>query len=40
MGWALHKHGVPGPVLQAERTARDQGGEVWIYGVAGVVPDC
>jgi len=29
-----------GPVLQADRTARDQGGEVWIFGVVGVVLDC
>src|SRR6266702_1226020 len=44
MGWALQKHGVPGPgpVLQVGRgrTARGRNYDVWIHGVGSVVLDC
>jgi hypothetical protein len=37
---AIYKQGVPGPELQAERTARGQSYEVWIRGVGSVVSGC
>ena len=41
-GGHCKKHGVPGPgpVHQAEHTARGRNCDVWIHDVGSVVPDC